>query len=100
MAEQYLECLKEHLPLLMVSHEKVFMHNGASIHKAKIVHWWLEEQRYQVLEWPPYSLDLNLIEHLWKPVKEDVYLKTEFILAISGCGAATTGKHGQRCKPF
>ena len=36
-AEQYLKCLKKHLPPLIVGQGKVFMHNGAPIHKAKIV---------------------------------------------------------------
>ena len=36
-AEQYLECLKKHLPPLMVGQGKVYMHNEAPIFKAKIV---------------------------------------------------------------
>ena len=26
-----------------------------------------------MLEWPPYSLDLNPIEHLWYHLKKNVY---------------------------
>ena len=36
-AEQYLECLKKDLPSLMIGDGKVFMHDGAPIHRAKIV---------------------------------------------------------------
>ena len=74
---------KKYLPPLMVGYEKVFMHNRALIHRAKIVRRWLEEQRYQVLELLSYNPNLNLIEHLWKPVKKFVYLRTKAILAIS-----------------
>jgi hypothetical protein len=34
---------------------------------------WFEEQGIVVVEWPPYSPDLNLIEHIWKHLKEWVH---------------------------
>lgn len=33
---------------------------------------WLAEQRFQVLDWPPYSPDLNPIENLWSLLKEEI----------------------------
>jgi transposase len=33
---------------------------------------WAEENGVELLDWPPYSPDLNPIENLWKLVKEAI----------------------------
>lgn len=30
---------------------------------------WLKEQEFTVMDWPPYSLDLNPIENVWPMLK-------------------------------
>ncbi len=82
--KRYLNCLKEYFPRLMKGGGKIFMHDGAEIHTANIVKNWLSVQGYTVMSWPPYSLDLNSIEHFWFPTKEGAYPFTEDILELEG----------------
>jgi hypothetical protein len=38
-------------------------------HKSYLVQEWIRESGIDVLDWPPYSPDLNPIENLWADVK-------------------------------
>jgi transposase len=42
-----------------------FMQDNAPIHTAKKVTKWFEDRGIPVLNWAPYSPDLNPIEHVW-----------------------------------
>lgn len=46
------------------------MQDNVSIHTAKKVKKWFEDEEVELLEWPPYSSDLNPIEHLWAQLKQ------------------------------
>lgn len=53
--------------------EPIFMQDNAPIHKAKKVLKWFEENGVEIMEWPPYSPDLNPIEHIWVHLKSKLH---------------------------
>jgi transposase len=46
------------------------MQDNASIHTAKKVKQFFEENAIPLLDWAPYSPDINPIEHVWAKMKE------------------------------
>ena len=50
--------------------ELFFMQDNAPVHTATIVIQELRESGIQLVDWPPYSLDLNPIEHVWAWMKD------------------------------
>ena len=84
-ARIYLALLKAELPTLLDS-SSIFMHDNAPIHTAANVLQHLEDMAITVLDWPPYSPDLNPIEHCWFPLNKAVH-KAEFD-ALRGEGGA------------
>lgn len=51
----------------------IFTHDNARAHTARIVRTVLQGMRIKVMEWPPYSPDLNPIESIWTLRKAEVY---------------------------
>jgi transposase len=46
------------------------MQNNASIHAAKKVKKWFKDQGVPLLNWAPYSPDMNPIKHVWAKMKK------------------------------
>jgi len=72
-ANSYLEILDAMIiPIIIVLNDPgyIFMQDNASIHITYIVRDWFRRAALTCLDWPPYSPDLNPIEHAWAKLKE------------------------------
>lgn len=82
-ANSYIKLLNEALPIIWEPGLK-FMQDNAPIHKAKKVAKWFEEMCIPVIDWPPYSPDMNPIKNLWRKLKELVYKVNPTIDYVTG----------------
>jgi transposase len=60
------------LPDIIVD-SREFIYDGAGPHRGLIVKDILREMGIRVMEWPPYSPNLNPIENLWALIKAELY---------------------------
>jgi hypothetical protein len=70
-ARRYIEVLEEHLSTIL-ENDFVFMQDNSRVHRAIIVQDWFAQRDIDVMDWSPYSLDMNPIENLWKLLKAKI----------------------------
>lgn len=70
-ANSYIDILDEQMPICYEP-GRIFMQDNARIHTAKKVKSWFKDNAILLLEWPPYSPDMNPIENLWAKMKESI----------------------------
>ena len=70
-ANSYLALLED-LIVPNYTNDLIFIQDNTLIHTTRKVKKWFEERGIRVIDWPPYSLDLNPIEYTWKRLKDTV----------------------------
>ena len=93
--------LFESLKKLNLGREWVMQQDNDPKHRAHIVTHWLNEKEVELLKWPPFSPDLNPIEHMWDEVerrmkkekpKNETELKQSLLRVWRGIGTDVTKK--------
>ena len=80
----YLDVLKHQvLPFMTENNIAIFMQDNAPCHTSKLTKGWLDQQNFLTMKWPPYSPDLNPIEHIWAWIKALLHKKKGHITNYS-----------------
>ena len=90
-AKSYIQVLESNL-LGIWTPGLVFMQDNAPIHGANKTKAWFKEWGIEVMDWPPYSPDLNPIENLWALLKKEAYKVYPDINSLEGKGDEAESK--------
>ena len=82
-ANSYIDILEQNLTRFYEPGQ-IFIQDNAPIYTTKKVRLWFKMHGVEVMEWLFYSLDLNLIEHLWYRLKEFVYTRHLELIDVPG----------------
>jgi transposase len=77
-SNKYLDILEQHLftycDVWFPDGYFQYQQDNAPCHKARTVQHFFTEKNIDVLQWPPYSPDLNCIENIWALLKQKLHL--------------------------
>ncbi|CAH2092976.1 unnamed protein product [Euphydryas editha] len=75
-SKRYIEVINEQITshaTRIAGNNFIFQQDNASVHRAQVVKDYFAEKNIQILEWPAYSPDLNIIENCWGDLSRAVY---------------------------
>lgn len=71
------EIIRPHvLPHIAANPQVTFQQDNARPHSARVTQQLLADNNVRVLDWPPYSPDMNVIEHVWDLLDRRVRQRT------------------------
>ena len=75
-SKNYIDMLENKaFPIIKVNHRPdfIFQQDNCPIHVSRFSKEFFKNSNIEVLDWPPYSPDLNIIENIWSTLSRDIY---------------------------
>lgn len=77
-ADRYVAIIEDHVVPATDGGNRIYQQDNAPAHKSRRAINCLEQHGVEVLPWPPYSPDMNIIENVWAQLKEKVHQRSYY----------------------